>query len=197
MPHKSPLADEPRPAMREKEQETRNPGEGHNVCHYGCDKSLHRCIVSSMAYCPLWRYSLCRCGKGVMTMRLEHEELTSKIISAGIEVHRALGPGFLESIYENALVVELRRGGLKVQQQVEVSVRYTGVEVGKHCLDLLVDDTIIVELKAIKAIDDVHYAIAKSYIKATGRQHALLLNFAKVKLEIKRIGLSTPDLLAS
>ena len=120
-------------------------------------------------------------------MRLEHEELTSKVIAAAIEVHRRLGPGFIESIYENALVVELRNRGLRVEQQVEVPVEYEGVEVGRHRLDLFVEGTIVVELKAIKNLENVHFAIAKSYLRAVGKEHGLLLNFAKPTLEVKRV----------
>jgi len=118
---------------------------------------------------------------------LEHEELTDGIIGAAIEVHRRLGPGFIESIYENALVVELRKRGLKVEQQIELAVQYDGVEVGKHRLDLLVEDAIVVELKAIKDLEDIHFAIVKSYLRAAGKRHGLLLNFAKVTLEVKRV----------
>ena len=85
-------------------------------------------------------------------MSLKYEELTGKIIAAAIEVHRQLGPGFLESIYENALVIAIRQIGLKVEQQVEIIVEYAGKELGRHRLDLLIEDTIIVELKAIKIL---------------------------------------------
>ena len=78
-------------------------------------------------------------------MSLKYEELTGKIIAAAIEVHRQLGPGFLESIYENALVIAIRQIGLKVEQQVEIIVEYASIEVGKHRLDLMVEDTIIVD----------------------------------------------------
>ena len=120
-------------------------------------------------------------------MSLEHEELTGKIIAAAIEVHRQLGPGFLESIYESALVIALHQMGLKVEQQVEIIVEYAGMEVGRHRLDLLIEGTIIVELKAIKNLEDVHFAIVRSYLKAAGKQHGLLLNFAKTTLEVKRV----------
>jgi GxxExxY protein len=120
-------------------------------------------------------------------MDLEHVELTGNIIAGAIEVHRRLGPGFLEAIYENALVIELRKRGLKAEPQVEVVVEYDGIEVGKHRLDLLVADTIIVELKAIKDLEDVHFAIVRSYLKATGKEHGLLINFAKTTLEVKRV----------
>ena len=91
-------------------------------------------------------------------MGLEYESLTEQIIGAAIEVHRRLGPGFIESIYENALVIELRKRNLKVEQQKEVKVEYEGIEVGKHRLDLFVESTIIVELKAIKNLEDIHFA---------------------------------------
>jgi len=120
-------------------------------------------------------------------MMLPYQALTAKIIGAAIDVHRQLGPGFIESIYENALVLELRKRGLKVAQQQEVIIKYNGIEVGRHRLDLLIDDTIIVELKSIKNIEDVHFAIVKSYLKATGKNHGLLINFAKTKLETKRV----------
>jgi GxxExxY protein len=120
-------------------------------------------------------------------MSLEHEALTEAIIGAAIEVHRRLGPGFLESIYENALIIELRKRGLKVESQKELIIEYDGIEVGRHVLDLFVENTIIVELKAIKNIEDVHFAIVRSYLRAVGQKHALILNFAKITLEIRRV----------
>ena len=120
-------------------------------------------------------------------MSLEHEELTEKIIGAAIGVHRRLGPGFLESIYEKALIIELRKRGLTVEAQKELIIEYDGIEVGRHKLDLFVENIIIVELKAIKNIDDVHFAIVRSYLRAAGQKHALILNFAKITLEIKRV----------
>lgn len=121
---------------------------------------------------------------------MEYEELTGKIIAAAIEVHRELGPGFLESVYEKALVFELRSRGLKVGPQREIVILYRGVEVGKHRLDLLVEDLIVVELKAVKNIEPIHFA--------AGRQHGLILNFAKITLEVKRARDShSPGFLAS
>jgi GxxExxY protein len=120
-------------------------------------------------------------------MTLEHEELTGKIIAAAIDVHKQLGPGFLESIYENALMLELRKRGINAFEQVVIEICYDGVKVGEHRLDLMVEDTIVVELKAVKSLEDVHFAIVKSYLKASGKSHGLLLNFAKPTLEIKRV----------
>ena len=121
-------------------------------------------------------------------MALEFEGLTGRIIGAAIEVHRQLGPGFIESLYENALVYELRKRGLEVKQQLEVPIIYDGqIEVGKHRLDLLVENEIVVDLKAISELADVHFAIVRSQLRAVKRKHGLLLNFAKVKLDVKRV----------
>lgn len=120
-------------------------------------------------------------------MTLELQSLTEAIIGAAIEVHRELGPGFLESIYENALAIELRARKIPFQRQLMVPVLYRGVEVGLHRLDLFVFDQVLVELKAIATIEDIHFVVARSYLKAVGRDHGLLLNFAKPTLEIKRV----------
>jgi GxxExxY protein len=117
----------------------------------------------------------------------QFDELSKKIIGAAIEVHRELGPGFLESIYEEALKVELSEHGLSVEFQKEVTIEYLGVVVGVHRLDLLVEGQIIVEMKAAKELTDVHLAQLRSYLKATGLKVGLLLNFAKPKLEIRRV----------
>ena len=119
---------------------------------------------------------------------MEFEELTGKIIGAAIEVHRQLGPGFTESIYENALVYELRKRGLRVEQQLEVPIVYDGkIEVGKHRLDLFVENEIVIDLKAISELLAIHFAIVKSQLRAVKRKHGLLLNFAKVTLEARRV----------
>lgn len=118
---------------------------------------------------------------------MELEDETGRIIGAAIEVHRSLGPGFLESIYEKALRVELSRRGIPFVWQLAIPVRYLDVDVGTHILDLLVEDRIVVELKAVRRLEDIHFAIVRSYLKAVGREDALLLNFAAAKLEIKRI----------
>ena len=118
---------------------------------------------------------------------LVHEELTGRIIACAIEVHKALGPGFLESIYEAALVVELKRAGLKVESQKSLPIFYRAVLVGEHRLDLLVEDQIVVELKAISGLEDIHFAIVRSYLKAVGLEHGLLFNFATMPLTVKRV----------
>jgi len=120
-------------------------------------------------------------------MVLESQEETGKIISAAIEVHKELGPGFLESVYENALAIELRARKIPFQRQRAVPVLYKGVEVALHRIDLLVFDRIVVELKAIKTLENVHFVVVRSYLRAIGRGHGLLLNFSKPTLEMKRV----------
>ena len=120
-------------------------------------------------------------------MPLEHEEITGAIIGAAIAVHKELGPGFLESVYANALAIELRRREIPFQRQFAVPVLYHDAEVGMHRLDLFVDDQIVVELKAVKEISDVHFAVVRSYLRAVHRMHGLILNFAKRTLEAKRV----------
>ncbi len=118
---------------------------------------------------------------------LDREELTGKILGAAIAVHKALGPGFIEAVYENALCVELRHQGLAFQRQYSVPILYRDTEVGVHRLDLLVEDEVVVELKAVRHLEDVHFVILRSYLAAVGRRHGLLLNFSRPTLQIKRV----------
>ena len=85
-------------------------------------------------------------------MELEHKELTEKIIGAAIQVHQQLGPGFIESIYEKALMIEFRKRGLQVKEQQEVIVKYDDIEVGRHRLDLFVEGSIVIELKRLRIL---------------------------------------------
>ena len=129
---------------------------------------------------------------------MELEGLTGAIIGAAIEVHRELGPGFLESIYENALAVELRYRGIPFVQQLEVPIYYREAEVGRHRLDLIVFGRIVVELKTVKEIAPIHFVVVRSYLKALNREHGLLLNFASEKLEVRRATVrSLPGFLGS
>ena len=116
------------------------------------------------------------------------DALTGQIIGVAIAVHRELGPGFLESVYEAAMAIALTETRIPFQQQVPVPVLFHGKPVGEHRLDLLVAGEVVVELKAIKAIEDVHYAILRSYLRAAGLARGLLLNFASPTLQVKRIG---------
>ncbi len=117
----------------------------------------------------------------------DFEALLSNIIEAAISVHKELGPGFLESIYESALKVALRHRGIVYDAQKEVTVVFEGEEVGVHRLDLMVEEQIVVELKAIKDLEDIHFAQVKSYLKATCLHVGLLMNFYSPTLVVKRI----------
>jgi len=123
---------------------------------------------------------------------MELEGLTGQIIGAAIAVHRELGPGFLESVHEEALCIELAGLGIKFRRQACVPIRYRGRQVGEHRLDLLVEELVVVELKALSAFEDIHFATVRSYLKATERQHGLLLNFAAIILNEKRVSRERP-----
>ena len=117
----------------------------------------------------------------------QFDELSNKVIGAAINVHSELGPGFLENIYVEALKVEFTEYGLNYENQKEIQIKYLGVEIGIHRLDLVVEKKLIVELKTVKEFADIHFAQLRSYLKATDLRIGLLLNFAKPTLEIKRI----------
>jgi GxxExxY protein len=116
---------------------------------------------------------------------LKHAETTGKIIKAFFTVYNDLGYGFLEKVYENALVLELRALGLSVEQQKPISVYYRGVPVGEYFADLVVDNCVIVEMKSAEAIAPAHEAQLVNYLKATKYEVGLLLNFGKTA-EYKR-----------
>lgn len=109
------------------------------------------------------------------------------VIGCAFKVLNTLGAGFAEKNYENALAHELRKAGLTVSQQQGITVYYDGIIIGEYAADLLVDGTIIVELKAAKALDDGHIGQCLNYLKGTGLHLCLLLNFGKPRLEIRRI----------
>ena len=113
--------------------------------------------------------------------------ITEKIIGCCYAVISVLGSGFLEKVYENALAHEIRETGLRVSQQHPIKVCYDGVEVGDYVGDLVIEDQVIVELKAVKALDTIHRAQCLNYLKATGYNVCLLINFGAPKLEVKRI----------
>jgi GxxExxY protein len=113
--------------------------------------------------------------------------ITERIIGSAFRVSNTLGHGFLEKVYENALVYELRKTGVHVEQQRSLLVHYDGVVVGEYTADLLVEGCILVELKAIRALDEIHMAQCINYLKATGLRICLLLNFGTPRLRVKRI----------
>ena len=113
--------------------------------------------------------------------------MTETIIGCAFRVANGLGVGFLEKVYENALFHELRKAGLQVEQQKAIQVEYDGVIVGNYVVDLLVENEVIVELKAVKSIDDIHLAQCLNYLHATGLKVALILNFGTPRLGVKRV----------
>lgn len=106
-----------------------------------------------------------------------HKALTSEIINAFYTVYNVLGYGFLEKVYENAMVLELKKRGLKVQQQVPIKVKYEETTVGEYFADILVEDKVILELKAAEAISEAHIAQTNNYLKATRKEVGLVFNF--------------------
>jgi GxxExxY protein len=118
---------------------------------------------------------------------VEFDALSSRVINSALKVHRELGPGFLESIYHAALLLQLRRDGMKADTQKDIRITYLGAEVGVHRLDLVIDDKIVVELKAVSEFADSHMAQILSYLKASGLKTGLLLNFGRTTLKVKRV----------
>lgn len=118
----------------------------------------------------------------------ENEALINRVIGAAIQVHTDLGPGFLESLYEEALGVELRTLGIQFERQKPVPIFYRAQPIGEHRVDLLIERVLVVELKATSALEKVHFAVLRSYLKALGLSDGLLFNFAATRLMIKRVG---------
>lgn len=116
---------------------------------------------------------------------LIHAELTDKIIKACYKVYNTLGTGFLEKVYENALKIELERQGLAVEQQYPITVWYEGKEVGVYFADLLVENKVILELKAGEVLAKIHEVQLLNYLRATQREVGLLVNFGPT-IEIRR-----------
>jgi len=120
-----------------------------------------------------------------LNRNLKHADLTEQIILCAYEVHNILGAGFLEKVYENALVEELTRRGLLAEPQKGIVVRYKGTVVGEYVADIIVENVIVIELKALERLHDIHEIQLKNYLKATGIEIGLLLNFGK-SVEVKR-----------
>ena len=118
---------------------------------------------------------------------INYNQLTDSIIGCAYKVSNKLGCGFLEKVYENAMIVELKKINLEVKQQHPIKVNYENVCVGEYFADLLINDEVIVELKAVKNIDEIHSAQLLNYLKATNKKIGLIINFAKPKVEIKRL----------
>jgi len=119
--------------------------------------------------------------------RWELDRITEKVIGCAFTVGNGLGCGFLEKVYENALAYELRKSGLLTEQQYGIEVRYDGIVVGQFFADLLVEGRVLIELKAVKALEERHLAQCLNYLKATDLKICLLINFGNPKVEIKRV----------
>ena len=112
-------------------------------------------------------------------------QLTEQVIGCAYEVHNILGSGFLEKVYENALLGELASRGIKAEAQRPLTVSYKGTVVGEYCADIVVEDSLIIELKAVEKLTDVHELQLKNYLKATNIELGLLVNFGK-SVDVKR-----------
>jgi GxxExxY protein len=117
---------------------------------------------------------------------MEHDRLTQKIIGCAMTVHRTLGPGFLESVYQNALAHELQKAGIAVECESKIKVHYDGIVVGDFSADMLVERCVLVENKAVQTLITAHEVQLVNYLTATGIEIGLLLNFGASRLEFKR-----------
>ena len=117
----------------------------------------------------------------------QYGDITEKILEAAFEVGKELGSGFLESVYKNAMVIAIRAKGLKVETERPISVIFRDQQVGQFYADLFVDDKVIVELKAVSALALEHSAQTINYLKATGVEVGLLINFGRPRIEYKRL----------
>lgn len=113
-------------------------------------------------------------------------ETSQKVIGCAYKVSNTLGCGFLEKVYERALMHELKKAGLNVKSQFPITVRYDGEIVGEYVADLLVEDSLLVELKAVETLDKIHFAQCLNYVKASGLKTCLLFNFGRTKIQVKR-----------
>jgi len=117
---------------------------------------------------------------------LQYKEITEKIIGCAYTVYNKMGYGFLESVYEKCLLIELRKAGLKAESQQAITVYYENQIVGDFVADIVVEDSVILELKSVRRLAKVHEAQLVNYLVATGKEIGLLLNFGEQKVEVKR-----------
>lgn len=116
-----------------------------------------------------------------------YSDITDKVIKAATVVHNALGPGLVEKLYQRALKIELTKRGITSQREKQIEMRYEGHNIGWDKIDFDVEEKVLVELKAVTALNEIHRAQMISYLKSSGRRIGLIINFANIKLEIKRI----------
>jgi GxxExxY protein len=118
---------------------------------------------------------------------MQHKELTEKIIGCAMRVHNTLGNGFQEVIYQRALEIEMRKAGLRYAREMEMIIYYDGEDIGKRRVDFFVENIVMVELKAITLLEDVHLAQAMNYVEAYNMDIGLLINFGAKSLQFKRV----------
>ena len=123
---------------------------------------------------------------------MKHKELTAKIIECVYKVHNTLGFGFLEAIYQNALLIELLKSGLQTEKEKKIQVHYDNQLVGDYMADIIVEDKVILELKSVKELHPAHSAQLVNYLKATGIEVGLLINFGE-SVEVKRKIFTPPE----
>lgn len=129
-------------------------------------------------------------------MGIDHlDQLTQRIIHCVITVHQTLGPGFVEKIYRRALVLELRKRGLRVEIEKSVLIHYDGRKVGRHVLNLVVEDVLLLELKTVERLVKMHYSQVRSYLKATGMELGLLVNFSSEMADFRRVPHPDPRMI--
>lgn len=119
--------------------------------------------------------------------RYLYSSLTDRIINLAINIHQKLGPGFIERIYERALGHELTKNKIDFEKQKLIKVKYDNILLGDQRIDFLIGDRVVIELKAVSEINEIHIAQMISYLKTVNKKVGLILNFAKNKLEIKRV----------
>ena len=125
--------------------------------------------------------------KEIVNEKYKHSDVTGKIIGCAMKVHSTLGNGFQEVIYQRCLAIEMEKQGLGFARELEMTIHYEGIEVGMRRVDFLVEDKIMVELKALSKLEDVHLAQALNYLEAYKLETGLLINFGARSLEFKRV----------
>ena len=116
-----------------------------------------------------------------------YDALVDSIVGCSYNVGRIMGCGFLEKVYENSLAIELADSGLKVETQKKIQVHYKDQVVGEYFADILVNNDVLIELKAVKSIENIHFAQCQNYLKATGKKLGLVINFGEEKVKVRRV----------
>lgn len=117
----------------------------------------------------------------------QYSDLTGQIIKIAIDIHKNLGPGFVEKIYQRALYLEFKNSKFKFAREKKILVNYKNINIGYETVDFDVEERVLVEVKAVSMINEIHLAQVLSYLKSSGRRVGLILNFARSVLEIKRV----------